>query len=50
MEHTGKEETDGDNILLIVSLRIFVAQIFMGKLSFQIKLISASYHKSRTVS
>lgn len=49
-EHTGKEEIDGDNIPLIISLRIFVAQIFMGKLSFQIKLIYTSYHKSRTVS
>lgn len=47
-EHTGKEEIGGDNIHLIVSLRIFVAQIFMGKFSFQIQLIYASYHWSRT--
>lgn len=49
-EHTRKEEIDGDNIHLIISLRIFMAQIFMGKLSFQIKLIFTSYYISRTVS
>lgn len=37
-EHTGKEEIQADNIHLIISLRIFVAQLFMGKFSFQIKL------------
>lgn len=37
-EHTGKEEIQADNIHLNISLRIFVAQLFMGKFSFQIKL------------
>lgn len=44
MKHIGKEE-----IHLIISLRILEAPIFMGKLSFQIKLTYTSYHKNRTV-
>lgn len=50
-EHMRKEETDGDNIHLIISLRIFMArifmaQIFMGKLSFQVN--SSILHTTKT--